>query len=78
MELYFEKISKYDRAREPVSVSIPFAEGSLDDPKRFVVRDGDQRLSIQSHVLATWENGSVKWLLVHFQPDLPTVQLPHD
>ncbi len=71
MELYFEKISKYERKQEPVSVSIPFAEGRLDDPERLMVRDGDRRLPIQSHVLATWENGSVKWLLVHFQPDLP-------
>ena len=71
MELYFEKISKYDRAREPVSVSIPFAEGRLDDPKRLVVLNGDRRLPIQPQVLATWEDGSVKWLFVHFQPDLP-------
>ena len=30
MELYFDKISKYDRAREPVTVSIPFAEMEED------------------------------------------------
>ena len=69
--LYFEKISKYNRTREPVSVSIPFAEGTLDDPERLVVRDGERRLPLQSHVLAAWEDGSVKWLLAHFQPDLP-------
>ena len=71
MEIYFEKISKYERSQEPVSVSIPFAEARLDDPERLVVRDGDRALPIQSHMLAAWEDGSVKWLLVHFQPDLP-------
>ena len=52
MELYFEKISKYDRPREPVTVSIPFAERRLDDPNRLVVRDGGRVLPAQFHVLA--------------------------
>ena len=69
--LYFEKISQFDRCAEPVTVSIPFAVGVLTDPARFVIRDGDVALPAQAHALATWPDGSVKWLLVHFQPDLP-------
>ncbi len=69
--LYFEKISKYDRASEPVYVSIPFAQGRLRDPQRLVVRDGDRALPLQTRVLATWPDGSIKWLFVHLQPDLP-------
>ncbi|MFL7807255.1 MAG: hypothetical protein AB8I80_01420, partial [Anaerolineae bacterium] len=69
--LYFEKISQFDRAAEPVTVSIPFAKGKLVDPKQLVIRDGDRALPIQRRVLASHEDGSAKWVLVHFQPDLP-------
>ncbi|MBN1815386.1 MAG: hypothetical protein JXA14_26375, partial [Anaerolineae bacterium] len=75
--LYFEKISRFDRRAEPVTVSIPFAQGKLIDPRALVIRDGDILLPVQRRVLATWPDGahpaggSVKWLLVHFQPDLP-------
>jgi hypothetical protein len=69
--LYFEKISQFDRAAEPVTVSIPFARGKLADPRKLVIRDGDRALPLQRRVLASYEDGSVKWLLVHFQPDLP-------
>jgi len=69
--LYFEKISRFDRLAEPVTVSIPFARGRLQDADCLIVRDGQIALPVQRRVLATWEDGSVKWLLVHFQADLP-------
>ena len=69
--LYFEKISQFDRDAEPVTVSIPFAEGKLVDPAYLVIRDGDTVLPVQSRVLASWPDGSAKWVLAHFQPDLP-------
>jgi hypothetical protein len=70
-QLYFEKISKYDRRQEPVTVSIPFARGKLDDPAHLAVYDGAHALPLQRRALARWPDGSVKWLLVHLQPDLP-------
>jgi len=69
--LYFEKISRFDRHAEPVTVSIPFARGRLPDPQHLAVWDGDSRQPVQARALATWGDGSVKWLLVHLQPDLP-------
>jgi hypothetical protein len=69
--LYFEKISKYDRQREPVTVSVPFAQGQLPDPAQFTISDGTEPLALQRRTLARWPDGSVKWLLVHFQPNLP-------
>ncbi|MBN1874140.1 MAG: hypothetical protein JXA33_07905 [Anaerolineae bacterium] len=68
--LYFEKISRFDRVLEPVTVSIPFAEGILSDPQALIIRDGETLLPVQSRVLATWPDSSIKWLLVHFQPNL--------
>lgn len=69
--LHFEKISQFDRRAEPVTVSIPFAAGALTDPERLVIRDDGVALPVQTRALAMWLDGSVKWLLVHFQPDLP-------
>ena len=69
--LYFEKLSQFDRKAEPVTVSIPFAGGKLTDPCQLTVLDGDEALPVQARALATWPDGSVKWLLVHLQPDLP-------
>ncbi|MEZ4869694.1 MAG: hypothetical protein R3C14_50680 [Caldilineaceae bacterium] len=69
--LFFEKLSRFDRAAEPVTVSIPFAAGQLVDPAQLTLYDDEQPLPVQRQVLATWEDGSVKWLLVHCQPDLP-------
>ncbi|HSJ54923.1 MAG TPA: hypothetical protein VLC52_14375, partial [Anaerolineae bacterium] len=71
--LHVEKISLYDRLAEPVSVSIPFAQGLLRDPADLAVADpaSGARYPLQPRVLGRWEDGSIKWLLVHFQPDLP-------
>lgn len=69
--LYFEKISRFDRPAEPVTVSIPFAPGALGDPACLVIFDRRRPLAAQRRVLARWPDGSVKWLLVHCQPDLP-------
>ena len=78
--LTFEKLSRFDRPSEPASVSIPFARGRLVNPEHLVLRSsassggsdapGDV-LPLQRRVLARWPDGSVQWLLVHFQPDLP-------
>lgn len=69
--LYFEKISQFDRQQEPVSVSIPFAKGALPAWKSLIVRDDGKPLPVQTRQLAQWEDGSTKWLIAHFQPDLP-------
>ncbi|MFZ1754660.1 MAG: hypothetical protein WBO46_00920 [Caldilineaceae bacterium] len=69
--LHFEKLSRFDRAAEPVTVSIPFAQGSLADPAHLVIRDGLMPLPSQKRALAHWPDGSVKWLLAHIQPNLP-------
>jgi hypothetical protein len=69
--LYFEKISQFDRIQEPVSVSIPFGKGKLTTSHDLAIRDGDTDLPVQTRPLAHWDDGSVKWMLAHFQTDLP-------
>ena len=73
--LTFEKLSRFDRPAEPASVSIPFARGRLFNPDYLVIRNLESPegavLPLQRRVLARWPDGSVQWLLVHLQPDLP-------
>jgi hypothetical protein len=69
--LYCEKISRFDRPAEPLSVSIPFAQGRLPDPNHLLILAGDQVLPAQRRVLGRWPDGSVRWLQVHFQANLP-------
>jgi len=69
--LYFEKISRFDRQQEPVTVSIPFAAGCVTQPDCLVIRDGNRCLPYQARPLTRWPDGSIQWLLVHFQVDLP-------
>ncbi len=69
--LTFEKISKYDRQAEPVTVSIPFARGAFTEDCKLTIHDDDNCLPVQTHPLGFWDDDSIKWLLVHFQPDLP-------
>jgi hypothetical protein len=69
--LHFPKLSRFDRPAEPVTAAVPFPQGALADTSEVSVFDGDRPVPTQSHTTATWPDGSVKWLLVHFLPDLP-------
>ncbi|MFP4057904.1 MAG: hypothetical protein ACLF0G_13640 [Candidatus Brocadiia bacterium] len=57
--------------REPVTVGIPFPQGLLRAPDQARLLDGEDELYCQRRALASWPDGSVRWLLVDFQVDLP-------
>jgi len=71
--LYFEKISRYERPAEPVALSVPFRAGAFGVGEPVAAEDPDTGVvyAVQSRVLATWPDGSVKWLHMALQPDLP-------
>lgn len=73
IELFFEKISRYDRAEEPFTLGVPFKEGDFHDSDiaSLFLEDGGGPLPVQGRVTARWPDGSVKWLLVHGRVDLP-------
>jgi hypothetical protein len=53
------------RRAEPVRLGVPFARGQLRDETRVRLVDGSERgLPAQVRSLATWPDGSIKWLLV--------------
>jgi hypothetical protein len=52
---------------QPVTVGIPFPQGALRDLGSLQLLDpGARAASVQAQKLATWPDGSVKWLLVDF------------
>ena len=70
-QIHFDKLSMYDRQAEPISLGIPFAEGQLKGPDSFGIQNNGSPVPVQTDVTARWDDGSVKWMTTHFQPDLP-------
>ena len=71
MKLHFEKLSRYARQGEFVEAVVPFKEGQLKKPECVIICDNGRKISPQTNVTATWEDGSVKWLHLSFLTDLP-------
>ena len=70
--------SNHRRTNWPVTISVPFAEGVVKLPRQVVVRDPRSgQIPLQRRVLATWPDGSVKWLLLDFSIDLDPLEEMH-
>lgn len=67
----FDKISKYDRAAEPVAIGMPFPRGVLHKSQRLELRDGESVLPVQTMVTGRWPDGSARWVFVRALVDLP-------
>ena len=70
------RITVTDRAGvaavRPVSGGIPIARSEAPRGSRFVLRrDGRTRVPLQTRVMATWPDGSARWLLLGFQAAPP-------
>lgn len=72
IKLHFPKLARYPRAMEPATVSIPFPKGTLSTSANCrIIDENGQLFPGQFRPTALWPDGSVKWLLVHLQADLP-------
>jgi hypothetical protein len=54
---------------QPVTVGIPFARGSLAEPSSLRLFGPTEQIPLQTQALASWSDGSVKWLLLDFLAD---------
>lgn len=68
---HFEKISKYDRAAEPVAIGMPFPKGVFRESQRLELRDGEKAVPSQATVTGRWPDGSARWVFVRALVDLP-------
>ena len=64
------------RFNYPMTHGCPFAKGELSDPNavRLMTSGGDE-LPLQTTILATWPDGSIKWLLLDSQVNLRPKQV---
>lgn len=68
--------SNHPRPKWPISISVPFAKGTVREPRQVIVRGGKGarqapvQIPAQRRPLAAWPDGSIKWLLLDFPLDL--------
>ena len=62
----------FERHGEPVSIGIACPRGQVQRGQDWTLRAPDGRsVAVQTSTLDRWGDGSVRWLLVDFQADLP-------
>jgi len=71
MEIFFDKLYRYDRISEPVGVAVPWAKGELKDMSGLAILQDGKPVLIQPKVTSRYEDGSVRFLYVDFLANLP-------
>ena len=71
VKVHVEKLYRYPRIAEHLTVAVPFKQGELTDVSSMQIKDEQGSLPIQCKTTAKYPDGSVKYLLVRFQGDLP-------
>jgi len=69
--VHVEKLYRYPRIGEHLTIAVPFKAGELTDISKVSIKDNDKILPVQCKVTAKHLDGSVKYLLVRFVGDLP-------
>lgn len=71
VDIYFDKLYKYERKQECCSVAIPFKKGELKDCSHVAVLQDQKPVMIQPKITSKYDDGSVRYLFVRFLADLP-------
>ncbi len=71
MNIYLDKLYRYDREQEHLKVAIPFGEGELKDAGSLKILDAGKSLPVQTKVTSRYGDGSVRYAFVRFLADLP-------
>jgi hypothetical protein len=71
LSIHFQNTSNRRIAAYPVTYGIPFPEGVLREAAGLGIRlAGGRMRRLQTQVLETWTDGSIKWLLLDFEVPL--------
>lgn len=70
LPLMVKEPSGVERTSWPVTSGVPLPKGALKDPSGVRLFSDGAELPLQTEVLSSWPDGSVKWLLLDFQVDL--------
>ncbi|MDE5931936.1 MAG: hypothetical protein K2H40_05560, partial [Lachnospiraceae bacterium] len=71
IDIYFDKLYRYDRIAEPCYIGIPVREGDLWDTEGVRIYQNGKRQPIQTKVTSRHKDGSVRFLFLRFLADLP-------
>lgn len=71
IELYFDKLYRYDRKAEHSYVAIPLKKGALTSTDNVAVLQDGQAVPSQCKVTSYHDDGSIRYLFVRFMADLP-------
>ena len=71
IDIYFDKLYRYDRLSEPCYIGIPVREGVIWDTDGVRVYQAGNCLPLQTKVTSRHKDGSVRFLFLRFLADLP-------
>lgn len=71
LDIYLDKLYRYPRIQECVSVAVPFKKGELKSISEIAVLQNGKECIIQPEVTSSYDDGSVKFLFISFMADLP-------
>lgn len=71
LDIFFDKLYRYDRIAEPCYIGIPVREGELWETERVRVYQEGRPLPLQSKITSRHKDGSVRFLFLRFLADLP-------
>jgi hypothetical protein len=77
-KIIIQEFYGFARCNEPVTVGIPFPRGLIHDASVLHITDTEKGpLPLQTQVLATWPDGSAKWILLDFQASVAGLTKKH-
>ena len=71
IDIFFDKLYRYERVAEPCYIGIPVKKGELRDLSGVRVYQGGRELPLQAKVTSRHKDGSVRFLFLRFLADLP-------
>ena len=69
--IYLDKLYRYPRIKENVSVAVPFAKGELKTLEHLAIFQDDRSVMIQPKATSVYDDGSIRYLFVRFLADIP-------
>ena len=71
INIYFDKLYRYERKNEACSLAIPVKKGELYSIDKLAVLQEGKPVPVQAKVTSRHEDGSVRYAFVRFMADLP-------
>lgn len=59
-----------NRKAEPITIGVPFAKGKVKSTDLLSLYDKEEKIPCQINTTTTWNDGSIKWIILNFQTDI--------